>query len=247
MSTAFISVRKKPGAMPLTWILCGASSTASARVNCFSPPLLTAYGTMFGRPRSLASEQMFTILPARRAFIPGSTACVTWNGPSRFAAIRSCQSASANVSSGPRLLTAALFTRISTAPATRSNSAMPARDGSAVGDVEWHDTHLETVGRKPCSRRFQLVDVASIERDARTCPRQSLRDREPQAAAAAGDQRDAAGKIELRCPPSPVTIASSARRPCRTSPPRLRPGARRRSAPRATPRRQTSAATSRGA
>ena len=72
-SGAFISVSKKPGAMPLTCTLNGASSTASARVSIFTAPLLVAYGTMFGRPRSLASEQMLMILPLRRAFMPGST------------------------------------------------------------------------------------------------------------------------------------------------------------------------------
>ena len=42
MSGAFISVLKKPGAMPFTCTLCGAISTASARVIILTAPLLTA-------------------------------------------------------------------------------------------------------------------------------------------------------------------------------------------------------------
>ena len=57
---------------------------------------------MFGRPMSLASEQMLMILPRRRDFIAGTTARVTKNGPSRLAAMSERQSASLNASSGPR-------------------------------------------------------------------------------------------------------------------------------------------------
>ena len=39
---AFIAVLKNPGATPFTWMLCGASSTASARVSILSAPLLVA-------------------------------------------------------------------------------------------------------------------------------------------------------------------------------------------------------------
>jgi hypothetical protein len=42
ISARFISVLKKPGAMALTWMLRGPSSTASARVSIFSPPLAAA-------------------------------------------------------------------------------------------------------------------------------------------------------------------------------------------------------------
>ena len=51
---------------------------------------------MLGRPRSDASEQMLTILPRRRAFMAGSSARVTRNGPSRLAACSARHSASEN-------------------------------------------------------------------------------------------------------------------------------------------------------
>jgi hypothetical protein len=70
ISGAFMSVLKNPGAMPLTCTLNGASSTARARVSICRPPLLVAYGTMLGRPISLASEQILMIFPRPRAFMP---------------------------------------------------------------------------------------------------------------------------------------------------------------------------------
>ena len=81
---------------------------------------------MFGRPMSEASEQMLMILPRRRAFIPGTTARATRNGPSKLASCSARHSASVYSSKGLRLLTAALLTRMSTGPCVRSISAMPA-------------------------------------------------------------------------------------------------------------------------
>ena len=129
-------------------MLDGASSTASARVSILSAPLLAAYGTMFGRPRSEASEQMLMILPRRRAFIAGSSARVTRNGPSRFAAISARHSSGVNSSSGLRWFIAALLTRMSIGPDARSTSRDARGDGIGVGDVERRDAGVDAVARE---------------------------------------------------------------------------------------------------
>jgi hypothetical protein len=123
MSGAFISVLKKPGAMPLTCTFDGAISTASARVIILSAPLLTAYGTMFGPPMSLASEQMLMILPRRRDCMPRTTARVTRNGPSVLVAHERAPFVEREFRSGLRWFIAALLTRMSIAPIDDSISA----------------------------------------------------------------------------------------------------------------------------
>src|SRR2546425_3050981 len=112
---------------------------------------------MFGRPISLASEQRLMILPRRRVFMPGITARATKNGPSRLAAMSARQSSSLKLSSGPRLLIAALLTRISIG-ASRSSAATAAATAAACVT-----SNGATSTRQP-SRASSAAAVSSLPR-----------------------------------------------------------------------------------
>src|SRR5690606_41887495 len=60
---AVSAVAKYPGAIALTWIPDGPSSSAYARVNPTTPALLAAYAGDWRPPRKENREAMLTILP----------------------------------------------------------------------------------------------------------------------------------------------------------------------------------------
>ena len=67
MTAALIGVRMAPGAMLLTVMPSGASSTARLRISIFMPPLLAEYGAWFGNGSCSCTELMLMIRPPRFA------------------------------------------------------------------------------------------------------------------------------------------------------------------------------------
>src|SRR4051794_4464971 len=107
------------------------SSCAVWRVNPIWPAFALAYAwipvRLTLRP---APDEMFTMRPYPRAFIPGTTARVQRKVDLRFASTTACQSSSATSSSGrPTWPTTppALFTRMSTRPTEATNASTAAR------------------------------------------------------------------------------------------------------------------------
>src|SRR3954452_12638942 len=145
----------KPGAMQLTVMPNGPSSCAVWRVKPIWPALALAYAwipvRLTLRP---APDEMFTMRPYRRSFIPGATARVQRNVDFRFASTTACQSASETSSSGrPTWPTTppALLTRMSTLPIDATKSAT------------WRSAVASTVSRaQPCTVAPCSVSAAAI-------------------------------------------------------------------------------------
>ena len=119
-------------------------------------------------------------------------------------------------------------------------------DRVGVGDVEWRN--LDTVcgpiaAPKHCGGVFELGPVAPVDDDACAGGTQSPRDREPEPAAATGDERQSPRQIE-RVRQGRCAISRGRARPaCRTRPATFRHGVRRQSGRRAVHPARTSRGT----
>ena len=158
------------------------SSTASARVSILSPPLLTAYGTMLGRPMSEASEQMLMILPRRRAFIAGHAARASRGTDRRGSPPCSARhSSSANSSSGLRLI----HRRVVDEDVDRAERALDIRDAvgdrGCIGDVERRRAGVEDPRvASDAGATVELVAVAAVQTTRAPAPAPSrARSRKP--------------------------------------------------------------------
>src|SRR3954468_1917640 len=74
----------RPGATALTRTPCSPTSVASVWVSATIANFDAQYAPCWATPDLPIHEAMFTTTPERRSTIPGTTARVTWNGPSTF-------------------------------------------------------------------------------------------------------------------------------------------------------------------
>ena len=91
----------------------------------------------------------------------------------------------------------ALLTRISDRPDLRLDPVDAGGDRVAVGHVEGGDLGFMALRLEFGRRAGELGGIASVQHDARAVGREALREREADALARSGDQRDPAAKVEV--------------------------------------------------
>jgi hypothetical protein len=79
-------VRNQPGLTIVVWIPNGATSWASTDIRPSSPNFDAAYTDEYSNPTSPAPDEIEITCPDRRARMCGSTARVTFIGPTRLVA-----------------------------------------------------------------------------------------------------------------------------------------------------------------
>jgi hypothetical protein len=80
-------------------------------------------------------------------------------------------------------------------------------DAGVVGDVEPDDVGIAAVGFDLGAQRLQALDPAAGQRDAGAGLRERPRELRAEAAGGAGDERDAAGKIDVVAHPHAPSLA----------------------------------------
>ncbi len=125
------SVGKGPGAMAFTRIPYVAHSTASERVIASTPAFPAADGTTKAEPVQAYVVTMLSTLPARRSIIRFPAASVAWKVPWSTVLTTASKPRGESSSVGARKLPAALLTRTSMAPKSRSISSTASSTASA--------------------------------------------------------------------------------------------------------------------
>ena len=194
------SVAVEPGAIPLTKMPCGASSSAIERVRFTTPAFAATYELCSRIGTSPRTDAILMILPERSDFICGMTARLMRKTP-----VRSIRSISSQVSIGnsSMVLRSAAFTPI---PALLTRMSMPS---GGSGDFT-HDgfnliavRHVEGVGKVPCFRNWgdrhgfsAVIEAKICECDPGTIRRERVRNGTADALRRAGNQRDLTLKVD---------------------------------------------------
>jgi len=117
---------------------------------------------------------MFTIVPARRRCMAGSTACAQWNEPCRFTAIRRWQSSRFSTSSARRgMFAPAAFTRASIRWCFFKIAATAA--STAAGSATSHRQAVSRFPRFPASAKNAWMRHTAIATTIKT----TLRSKSP--------------------------------------------------------------------
>ena len=162
----------------------------SARVRPITPCFATGYGKQPGMILKPCVDAMFTMLPAPRSTMPGSTARQPFQTPSRSTAKQRRQSSSVIVSGSQNTLMPALFTSTSTRAERRFRPRTACcTEALCVTSVCTASTLCEPVApRDTRGRRARGLDIEFRQHDRRAFARERERNRRADAATRAGDQ-----------------------------------------------------------